>query len=57
MNIIFESELVGDQFRGLVVDTNTFQVIARTGTYVSVERAKSAAESMYRAMKKQGEMA
>lgn len=50
MSIIFETERVGPTYCGLVVDLDTFQVIARTTTYASAEAAKSAAVSMYRVM-------
>ena len=53
MAIVFETEKVGPMFRGLVVDLDTFQVIARTTTYASAEAAKSAAVSMWRVMQAQ----
>jgi hypothetical protein len=53
MAIVFETEKVGPLFRGLVVDLDTFQVIARTTTYASAEAAKSAAVSMWRVMQAQ----
>lgn len=53
MAIVFETEKVGPLFRGLVVDLDTFQVIARTTTYASTEAAKSAAVSMWRVMQAQ----
>ena len=49
MCIVYETEKVGPTFRGLVVDLDTFQVIARTTTYASAESAKSAAVSLWRA--------
>lgn len=51
--IVFEHERVGDQFRGLVIDMSTFEVIERTGTYAHAETARSAAESLWRAKKAQ----
>ena len=54
MAIVFETEKVGPLFRGLVVDLDTFQVIARTTTYASAEAAKSAAVSMWRVMQARG---
>jgi hypothetical protein len=51
--IVFESERVGDQFRGVVIDMASFDVIERTGTYASAETARSAAESLWRAKKAQ----
>jgi hypothetical protein len=53
MAIVFETEKVGPMVRGLVVDLDTFQVIARTTTYASAEAAKSAAVSMWRVMQAQ----
>jgi hypothetical protein len=53
MAIVFETEKVGPLFRGLVVDLDTFQVIARTTTYASAEAAKSAAVSMWCVMQAQ----
>lgn len=53
MAIHFETEKVGPTFRGLVVDLDSFQVIARTTTYASAEAAKSAAVSLWRAKQAQ----
>ena len=53
MAIHFETEKVGPTFRGLVVDLDSFQVIARTTTYASAETAKSAAAAMWRVMQAQ----
>lgn len=50
-NIVFEAERVGDQFRGVVIDMNTFEVIERTISYASAETARSAADSLWRAKK------
>lgn len=47
--VIYIAEKVGPLHRGLVIDQRTQVALARTGTYVSAETAKSAAASMWRA--------
>lgn len=50
MEVVFIAEKVGPVFRGLVIDRNTQEALARTATYTSAETAKSAAASMWRVL-------
>jgi hypothetical protein len=50
MNIIYCAQLVGDVFRGEVVDTATYQTVFKTPyTYPDAQIAQMAAQRMYAA--------
>lgn len=54
MEVTFTATRSGTQWIGEVIDLQTHDRLARTGThYASAETAKSAADSMWRAMQAQ----